>query len=247
MKDKEKHTFGAGMLDRLIQGQRSGKSSNEIMEGIKVGLSSDYLSLDEGLNRGATVVDPAKYARAVDAKDEKPRKVGPIVRDINERLEHAKREVAAEQSSPEYRAKVLKQKRALIHRVMNERGTNEITANVRGYDMALLRLPETDANGMRKLKIFINGNENPDRDFDAALAEVAGLNDSQAFNAAANVGMELKTQAGIQGARTATQAGLNALTAPGRAVARSNQKNNMMAAEVMRVFLRMILSMSRAR
>ena len=130
---------------------------------------------------------------------------------------------------------------------MNERGTNEITANVRGYDMALLRLQETDANGMRKLKIFINGNEISDRDFDAALAEVAGLNDGKAFNAAAQIGKDFKDQAGIQAARTATQAGIGLIAEPGKAVARSHQKNAVMLSAVMRTFLRMILSMSRAR
>ena len=245
--DEKKRTVGTGMLDRLIQGQRSGKSSNEIVEGIKVGLSSDYLSFDEGLKHGSTVADPAEYARAMDGKDEKPRKPQRFERDVIGRIERAKQEVAAETASPEYREKVLKQKRVLIHQTMTARGTDELTANIRGYDVTLLRLPETDADGMRKLKMFVNGNEISDKDFNNALAEVAGLNDGQAFNAAAQIGKDLKDQATIQAARTATQAGIELIAEPGKAVARSHQKNAAMCAAVMRIFLRMVLSISRAR
>lgn len=247
MTGKDKHALGAKMLDKLIQGQREGKSHAEITEGIRAGLASDYLSLDEGLKRGATVADPAKYTRAMDGKDERPRKTGPIVRDINERIERAKAESAAITGSQEYREKVIRQKKNLIHKAMDRRGTNELTANIRGYDVTLIRLPETDKDGLQHLKMFVNGQEMPDKEFDNALAEVAGLNDSKAFNAGASIGKEFKDQAAIQGARTATQVGLNALTAPGRAVSRSHQKNAAMISAIMRTFLRMILSMGRAR
>ena len=246
MDNEKKRMVGTGMLDRLIQGQRSGKSSNEIVEGIKVGLSSDHLSLDEGLKRGSTVADPAKYARAVDGKDEIPRKVGPIVRDINARIERAKQECAAEEASPEYREKVIRQKLAMIHKVMTQRGTDELAANVRGYDVTLIRLPETDKDGLHKLKMFVDGNEIPDKQFGDALAEVAGLNDSQAFSTAADIGKNLRDQAGIQGARTLTQAGIGLIAEPGKAVARSHQKNAAMISAIMRTFLRMILSIGRA-
>ena len=247
MKKKKKKRVGDDLLNRLIHGQKTVKQSNEIMEGLKAGLASDHLSLDEGLRKGSTVADPAKYTRAMDGKDERPRKTGPIVRDINERIERAKRECAAEEASPEYREKVVRQKKNQIHKVMNERGTNELTANIRGYDVTLIRLPETDKDGLQHLKMFVNGQEMPDKEFDNALAEVAGLNDSKAFNAGASIGKEFKDQAAIQGARTATQVGLNALTAPGRAVSRSHQKNAAMISAIMRTFLRMILSMGRAR
>jgi len=247
MTGKDKHALGAKMLDKLIQGQRAGKSHAEITEGLRAGMSSDYLSLDEGLKRGATVADPAKYTRAMDGKDERPRKTGPIVRDINERIERAKAESAAITGSQEYREKVIRQKKNLIHKAMDQRGTNELTANIRGYDVTLIRLPETDKDGLQHLKIFVDGNEIPDKQFGDALAEVAGLNDSQAFNTAADIGKNLRDQAGIQGARTLTQAGIGLVAAPGKAIARSHQKNGMIAGEIMRLFLRMILSMSRAR
>lgn len=247
MTEKERRTRCSSTLDKLIRGQRSGKTNSEIVEGLRAGLTSDYLSLDEGLKKGQTVADPAKYARAMDGKDEKPRKNGPIVRDINERIERAKAESAAITGSKEYREKVVRQKRAQIHKVMNERGTNEITANVRGYDVTLLRLPETDQDGLQHLKMFVNGQEIPDRDFNAALGEVAGLNDSQAFNAAADLGKNLRDQAGIQAARTATQAGIGLVAAPGKALKRSHQKNGMLAGAIMRIFLRAILSLARAR
>lgn len=245
MTDREKRKVGDDLLACLIHGQRT--QSSEILEGLRAGLASVHLSLDEGLKRGATVADPKKYDRAMDGRGEKPRKTGPIVRDINERIERAKRETAAEAASPEYRAKVLKQKRAMIHQTMNKRGTDELTANIRGYDVSLLRLPETDQDGLRKLKMFVNGQEIPDKDFDAALAEVAGLNDSQAFNAAANIGKELRDQASIQAARTATQAGIGLIAEPGKAVARSHQKSAALASELMRIFLRMVLSIARSR
>ena len=247
MTDKERRAQCSRSLDFLLNGQKSGKSNDEIAEGLRAGMASDYLSLDEGLRKGQTVADPAKYVRATDGKDERPRAPQRFERDIIGRIERAKQECAAEQSSPEYRAKVLKQKRAQIHRVMNERGTNEIAANIRGYDVTLLRLPETDADGMNKLKMFVNGQEIPDRQFDAALAEVAGLNDSKAFNTAAEIGKEFRDQAGIQAARTATKAGIGLIAEPGKAVARSHQKNAAMLSAIMRTFLRMILSMSRAR
>lgn len=44
------------MLDMLIRGQRDGKSQSEIAEGIRAGFGSDYLSLDEGLAKGSTIV-----------------------------------------------------------------------------------------------------------------------------------------------------------------------------------------------
>ena len=248
MTGKEKaKAAGTRMMDNLLRGQRSGKTNDDILEGLKAGLASDYLSLDEGLKKGQTVADPAKYARAMDGKDEKPRKTGPIVRDINERIERAKQDVAAEKSSPEYREKVVRQKRAQIHRVMNDRGTNELTANIRGYDVTMIRLPETDQDGLQHLKMFVDGQEIPDRQFDAALAEVAGFNDSQVFNTAADLGKNLRDQAGIQGARTLTQAGIGLVAEPGKAIARSHQKNGMLAGEIMRIFLRAILSLARAR
>lgn len=247
MTDREKKKVGDDLLARLFHGQRNGKQNNDIAEGLRAGLASDHLSLDEGLKRGATVADPAKYTRATDGKDEKPRKVGPVVRDINARIERAKQECAAEEASPEYREKVVRQKRAIIHKAMDQRGTNELTANIRGYDVTLIRLPETDQDGLQHLKMFVDGQEITDKDFDAALAEVAGLNDSKAFNTAANIGKEFRDQAGIQGARTLTQAGIGLVAAPGKAVVRSHQKNGMIAGEIMRLFLRMILSMSRAR
>ena len=248
MVDKAKaKAAGTRMMDNLIRGQRTGKNNNEIMEGLKAGLGSDYLSLDEGLRKGQTVADPAKYARAMDGKDESPRKPHRLERDIIGRIERAKQDVAAETASPEYRAKVLKQKRAMIHKVMTQRGTDELTANVRGYDVTLLRLPETDQDGLQHLKMFVDGNEIPDKQFGDAIAEVAGLNDSQAFNTAADIGKNLRDQAGIQGARTLTQAGIGLIAEPGKAVARSHQKNAAMISAIMRTFLRMILSIGRAR
>lgn len=248
MVDKTKaKAAGTRMMDNLLRGQRSGKTNDEILEGLKAGLASDYLSLDEGLRKGQTVADPEKYSRATDGKDEKPRKTGPIVRDINERIERAKAESAAITGSQEYREKVIRQKKNLIHKAMDQRGTNELTANIRGYDVVLLRLPEPGADGTQHLKMFVDGQEITDRQFDDALAEVAGLNDGKAFNTAAGIGKELKDQAGIQAARTATQAGIGLIAEPGKAVARSHQKNAAMISAIMRTFLRMILSIGRAR
>ena len=247
MTEKEKKRVGDDLLNRLIHGQKTVKQSNEIMEGLKAGLASDHLSLDEGLRKGSTVADPAKYTRAMDGKDERPRKTGPIVRDINERIERAKRECAAEEASPEYREKVVRQKKNQIHKVMNERGTNELTANIRGYDVTLIRLPETDQDGTRHLKMFVDGNEIPDKNFNAALAEVAGLNDNKAFNTAAGIGKEFKDQAGIQGARTVTQIGLNAAGAPARAVKKSAAKNQQLLSALLGMMFRALITISRSR
>lgn len=247
MTDKERRERCSRSLNFLLNGQKAGKSNDEIAEGLRAGMASDYLSLDEGLKKGQTVADPTKYTRATDGKDEQPQKNKRFVRDINARIERAKQDVAAETTSPEYRAKVIKQKKALIHKAMNERGTNEITANVRGYDVTLIRLPETDKDGLQHLKMFVDGNEISDKQFGDALAEVAGLNDSQAFSTAANIGKNLRDQAGIQGARTLTQAGIGLIAEPGKAVARSHQKNAAMISAIMRTFLRMILSIGRAR
>ena len=247
MTDKERRAQCSRSLDFLLNGQKSGKTNDEIAEGLRAGMASDYLSLDEGLKKGQTVADPAKYARAMDGKDEKPRKVGRFVRDINERLESAKRDIAAEQNSPEYREKVVGQKRAMIHKAMTARGTDELTANIRGYDVTLLRLPETGQDGMRKIKMFVNGNEIPDRDFNAALGEVAGLNDSRAFNMAAGIGKEFKDQAGIQGARTVTQIGLNAAGAPARAVKKSAAKNQQLLSALLGMMFRALITISRSR
>ena len=75
MTGKEKaKAAGTSMMDKRINGQKAGKTNDEIFEGLKAGLASDYLSLDEGLKKGQTVADPAKYTRAMDGHDEKPRK-----------------------------------------------------------------------------------------------------------------------------------------------------------------------------
>lgn len=247
MTEKERRTRCSSTLDKLIRGQQAGKTNSEIVEGLRAGLASDHLSLDEGLKHGATVADPAKYMRAMDGRDERPRKVGPIVRDINERIERAKQEVDAEAASPEYKRKVLRQKRAMIHQTMNKRGTDELTAKIRGYDVTLLRLPETDQDGMRKIKMFVGGQEIRDKDFDAALGEVAGLNDSQAFNTAAGIGKEFRDQAGIQGARTVTQVGLNAVGAPVRAVKNSGAKNQQLLSALLGMMFRALITISRSR
>lgn len=246
MSDKEKRTICSGLFGRLIRGRRAGKRQSEIIEGIRAGLGSDHLSLDDGLARGSTIVDPVKFTRAMDGKDEAPRRA-PLERDIVGRIERAKQECAAEASSTKYRAKAVRQKKAQIHNIMDKRGTNEITARIRGYDVTLMRIPEIDAAGMHKLKMFVNSAEIPDKDFDVALAEVSGFNDSKTFNAAAEIGKELKDQAGIQGARTATKAGIAVATTPARAAARSIQESEAMAGEIMRMFLRMILTVSRSR
>lgn len=247
MAEKNKKDIGAGMLDILIRGQRAGLSYSEIAEGIRAGLRADCLSLENALKHGSTVADPVKYARATDGNSETPRKAKPLERDIAGRIERARREVTEEAASPEYREKVINQKRAQIHRVMTERGTNEITTNLRGYDVTLLRLPETDANGLHKLKMFVNGNEIPDKQFDDALAEVAGLNDGQAFNAAAQIGKEIRDQAGIQGARTLTQAGIRAAGAPVRAAQKGMVKNQQLLGQLLGMFFRLIITTSRAR
>ena len=96
MTEQERRKIGDALFARATAPQRTSKQSSEILEGLRAGLASDHLSLDEGLKRGATVADPAKYMRAMDGHDEKPRKVGPIVRDINERIERAKQEINAE-------------------------------------------------------------------------------------------------------------------------------------------------------
>ena len=247
MTDKERRERCSRSLDFLLNGQKSGKTNDEIFEGLKAGLASDYLSLDEGLKKGQTVADPAKYVRATDGKDERPQAPQRFERDIIGRIERAKQEVEAETASPEYRAKVLKQKRALIHKTMTARGTDELAAKIRGYDVTLLRLPETDQDGMRKLKMYVNGNEIADKDFDNALAEVAGLNDGQAFNTAATIGKEIRDQASIQGARSLTQAGIHAAGAPVRAAKQSAAKNQQLLSQLLGMLFRLVITTSRSR
>ena len=95
--------------------------------------------------------------------------------------------------------------------------------------------------------MFVNGNEIPDRDFNAALGEVAGLNDSQAFNTAAEIGKEFRDQAGIQGARTVTQIGLNAVGAPVRAAKNSGAKNQQLLGQLLGMMFRALITISRSR
>lgn len=248
MTDKEKRSIGAGLLDRLIQGQRSGATQSEIMEGIKAGLGSDYLSLDEGLSKGSTIADPMKYAQAMDGKDEAPRKAAPLERDIVKRIERAKKDIATSAGSPEYRKKVVRQKKAQIHREMTKRGTDEITARIRGYDVTLIRLPELEqGTDSQKIKMYVNGNEIPDKDFNAALEEISGLNDGKAFNAAAQAAMDLKAQAGIQAGRTVTQAGIEAASTPLKEAKKGYQKNASMLSQLLGALFKLVLSASRAR
>lgn len=248
MADKKRKDIGAGMLDMLIRGQREGKSQSEIAEGIRAGFGSDYLSLDEGLVKGSTIVDPDKYTRTMDSEDKQRRKAAPFERNLDKRLERARQRYAAETRSPEYRNKVIAQKKAQICNAMDKRETNEITTRIRGYDITLMRLPETEeATGMPKLKMFINGMEISDGKFDAALAEVAGLNDSKAFNVAAESAKNLKDQASIQAARTAANAGISAVTAPVRAIPKMAASGEMMAGQLLRLFFQLVLATSRSR
>jgi len=73
------------------------------------------------------------------------------------------------------------------------------------------------------------------------------LNDSKSFNVAAQAAMNLKDQASIQGARTATQAGINVATAPAREIQRTAQKGDMMAGQLLGMLFRLVLATSRAR
>jgi hypothetical protein len=130
---------------------------------------------------------------------------------------------------------------------MDRRGTNEITSRIRGYNVTLMRISETESTGLPIIKMCVNGNEIPDRQFDEALVEVAGLNDSKSFNVAAQAAMNIKDQASIQGARTATQAGINVATAPAREIQRTAQKGDMMAGQLLGMLFRLVLATSRAR
>lgn len=248
MTDKEKRTIGVGMLDRLIWGQKSGKSQSEIIEGIRAGFASDYLNLDDALVHGSTVTNPANYSRSVEGREEAPRKVAPLERNLSKRLEQARQLCATEAGSPEYREMLIKQKKVQIHREMTQRGTDEISSRIRGYDVTLLRLPEVEAESdMRKIKMFVNGAEISDKQFNEALAEVAGFNDGKAFNTAAQAAMDLKAQANIQCARTVAQAGINVAKAPARAVSQAAEKGNAMAGQLLRLFFQLVLVTSRSR
>ena len=79
------------------------------------------------------------------------------------------------------------------------------------------------------------------------LAEVAGLNDGQAFNTAANIGKEFRDQAGIQGARTVTQVGLNAVGAPVRAAKKGAVKNQQLLGQLLSMFFRLVIAAHRSR
>ena len=248
MADKNKKDIGAGMLDILIRGQCEGKSQNEIVEGIRAGFGSDYLSLEEGVAKGSTIVDPDKYNKAMDSKGRKLRKAAPLERDLGKRIEQARQRCAEEIGSPEYREKAIKQKKAQIHKEMTRRGTDEISSRIRGYDVTLMRLSETETEtGMRKIKMFVNGSEIPDGQFNEALAEVAGLNDSKAFNTAAQAAMDLKNQGSIQVARAATQAGIDVATAPAREISQAAEKGNAMAGQLLKMLFQLALATSRSR
>ena len=73
-----------------------------------------------------------------------------------------------------------------------------------------------------KIRMFVNGQEMNDSQYQEALAEVAGMNDGKGFATIAQMASGAKEQAGIQTARNLMNAGM---TAPVRAFKEGGQKN----------------------
>ena len=246
MNGDEKRKLGASLLKILLKQQN--KKRSEIGEGIRAGMRSDYLNLDEALEKGRDIVDPEKYARAEDGKGEAPRTKKPVERDFFKNMEAAEQNVKSRHESPEYRQTLIDHKRAEIHRAFDRKGVDSMSANLIGYDVEIIRnAMEIGTDGKPALKMFVNGSEIRDNDFEKALAEIAGLNDSKAFSEAAEVGKELRDQAGIQGARMVTQAGISAVTAPVRAIPGAIKETDMAAGQLLRLFFQMVLAVNRVR
>lgn len=246
-KDNMMRSIGGAALDFLAKGQRAGLKAADIAEGIRAGMKSDYLDLSDALERGRDVVDPMKYARAADGKDEKYQNLQPLERNIAKAIDKARQRNEEKRASKEYREMVVKQKRAEIHKALDARGVNSFHGRVNGYNLDLIRDPKRmGPDGKPQLKMYINNCEINDKWFDKALAEVAGVNNSRAFNAGAEVGKNLKDQAAIQGARTITQTGINVATAPARAVPQALRATDAMTSQMLSKFLSTILAVSRA-
>lgn len=247
MTDKEMRTICGGCSTILRDASRGGMNAVEIAEGLKAGIGSDYLNLSEALEKSHDVVDPMKYARAADGKAEQPRKARPLERDISKAIDNARRQTRVDRGSEAYRAQILQQKRAEIHKALDKKGVNSFHSHVNGYDLDIIRDPvKNGLDGKPQLKMFVNGNEISDRCFDQALAEVAGVNNSKAFDAGAEIGKNLKDQAAIQSARMVTQAGLNVATAPARAIPRAIQSTDIATSQALGKFLSIILAVSRS-
>lgn len=162
MDDKEKKvgddlidkyiTKGQAVVDRFSPTARainksSGEWARSAREGLRTGFTGGYVDFEEALAKGRTNIDPQTYTRATDGQQEKPRKPKPYIRDVYERIERAKQQLAEKEAAGidgdcKYREAKIAEKEQLIRDTMDRRGTNTISTKVFGYDVGLVRVGE---------------------------------------------------------------------------------------------------------
>ena len=113
--------------------------------------------------------------------------------------------------------------RVLVGKELFEEATREMTAK----QSISAKAVDRDGNEVEfkrpgKIRMFVNGQEMNDSQYQEALAEVAGMNDGKGFATIAQMASGAKEQAGIQTARNLMNAGM---TAPVRAFKEGGQKN----------------------
>ena len=113
--------------------------------------------------------------------------------------------------------------RVLVGKELFEEATREMTAK----QSISAKAVDRDGNEVEfkrpgKIRMFVNGQEMNDSQYQEALAEVAGMNDGKAFTDFSKAASGAVEQAKIQLARTTVSTGL---TAPVRAIKEGGQKN----------------------
>lgn len=113
--------------------------------------------------------------------------------------------------------------RVLVGKELFEEATGEMTAK----QSISAKAVDRDGNEVEfkrpgKIRMFVNGQEMNDSQYQEALAEVAGMNDGKAFTEFAKGASGALEQVKIQTARTAVSTGLSY---PGRAIREGGQKN----------------------
>lgn len=125
--------------------------------------------------------------------------------------------------------------RVLVGKELFEEATREMTAK----QSISAKAVDRDGNEVEfkrpgKIRMFVNGQEMNDSQYQEALAEVAGMNDGKEFSKAAEMAKGMKDQVFLQGARSAT---MGAISLPGNIYRNGKQANASLLSQMLSMLL----------
>ena len=121
--------------------------------------------------------------------------------------------------------------RVLVGKELFEEATREMTAK----QSISAKAVDRDGNEVEfkrpgKIRMFVNGQEMNDSQYQEALAEVAGMNDEKEFATLATIASGAKEQIAIQTTRNIINTGM---AAPGKAIKEGRQKNTNLLSQLL--------------